>query len=93
MLRASLDPAQIPAAEADKSVSTLLVTHDEPSALEVHLEVTGPAAECAWVVPATLLVPAGAAATARVVFAPPRTAKVPAGSCPSASASPGAPRR
>lgn len=64
-------------------MSTLQVSSSDASDREVHLQVTGgPAAGWAWIVPATLLVPAGATASARIVFAAPRGAKLPAGSVP-----------
>jgi hypothetical protein len=63
-------------------MSTLQVSSSDASDREVHLQVTGPAAGWAWIVPATLLVPAGATASARIVFAPPGGAKLAAGSVP-----------
>lgn len=82
MLSAALDPAEVPAGEHEKSMSTLTVTSTDASAREVNLRLTGQAADWAWIVPATLTIPAGGAASARIIFSPPQGAKLPAGPLP-----------
>lgn len=78
-VRASIDPPEIPAGHDAKGAGTLTVTNADDRDRDLTLRVTGPAAAWAWMVPATLHVPAGGEGTARVVFQPPRAAEPTAG--------------